>query len=73
MFKLILKTTGNELFDRIAGLVGSEAGEVTGSPFTGGKQFYCATFSGYGEVTWIPAECCTVTEISEPNSLQPSA
>jgi hypothetical protein len=73
MFKLTLKTTGNELFDRIASLVGSESGEVTGSPITDGKQFYNAIFPNYGEVTWIPAECCTVTEISEPNSLQPSA
>jgi hypothetical protein len=62
MLKLTLNITGNELFDRIAGLVGNEAGEVTGSPFTDGKQFYCATFSGYGEVTWIPESACTVTE-----------
>jgi len=62
MEKLTLKITGNELYDRIAGLVGNEAGEVTGSPNTGGKQFYNAVFAGYGEVTWIPAECCIVTE-----------
>jgi hypothetical protein len=65
MFKLILKTTGNALFDRIADLVGSEAGEVTGSPFTDGKQFYNAIFPNYGEVTWIPSECCDVTEIED--------
>ena len=68
MFKLTLNTTGDEFWDRIASLVGSESGEVTGSPYTDGKQFYCATFSGYGEVTWIPAECCTVTEISDPSA-----
>jgi hypothetical protein len=62
MFKLTLKTTGNELYDRIAGLVGSEAGEVTGSPFTDGKQFYNAVFPNYGEVTWIPESVCTITE-----------
>ena len=77
MKTLTLKTTGSEFWDRIAGLVGSEAGEVTGSPFTDGKQFYNAIFAGYGEVTWIPADCCEVTEVadpaSEPNSLQPSA
>jgi hypothetical protein len=65
MKTLTLKTTGNATYDRIAGLVGSEAGEVTGSPFTDGKQFYNANFSGYGEVTWIPAECCEVTEAQE--------
>jgi hypothetical protein len=65
MFKLTLKVTGNELFDRIAGLVGSEFGEVTGSPFTDGKQFYNAVFANYGEVTWIPAECCTITETED--------
>lgn len=62
MFNLTLKTTGNELFDRIAGLVQGEVGEVTGSPYTDGKQFYNAIFPNYGEVTWIPAECCTITE-----------
>lgn len=68
MFKLILKTTGNALFDRIAGLVAGEAGEITGSPFTGGGQFYNAIFAGYGEVTWIPAECCEVTESEDSAS-----
>jgi hypothetical protein len=65
MFKLTLNTTGDEFWDKIASLVGNEAGEVTGSPFTDGKQFYCATFSGYGEVTWIPESVCTVTEIPD--------
>jgi hypothetical protein len=63
--KLTLNTTGDTFWDRIAGLVGSESGEVTGSPYTDGKQFYCALFPNYGEVTWIPAVCCTVTEVSE--------
>jgi hypothetical protein len=63
---LNLNITGDEFWDRIAGLVGNEAGEVTGSPFTDGKQFYNAVFAGYGEVTWIPAVCCTVTESEEP-------
>ena len=58
MTTLTLKTTGNELFDRIAGLLDGESGEVTGSPYTDGKQFYNAIFAGYGEVSWIPAECC---------------
>ena len=62
MQTLTLKVTGNELFDRIAGLISGESGEVTGSPYTDGKQFYNAIFPAYGEVTWIPAECCTVTE-----------
>jgi hypothetical protein len=65
MSKLTLKTTGNELFDRIAGLVGGESGEVTGSPFTDGKQFYNAIFPNYGEVTWIPAAVATVTEVPD--------
>lgn len=65
MTTLILKVTGNELYDRIASLVGNESGEVTGSPFTGGDQFYNAIFAGYGEVTWIPAECCAVTETDD--------
>lgn len=65
MSSLTLKTTGDELFDRIADLVGSEAGEVTGSPFTDGKQFYNAIFPNYGEVTWIPAECCTITDVPD--------
>jgi hypothetical protein len=68
MTTLTLKVTGNELYDRIAGLVGGESGEVTGSPYTDGKQYYCASFAGYGEVTWIPEECCTITEIPDPES-----
>jgi hypothetical protein len=63
--KLTLNTTGDEFWDRIAGLVGSEQGEVTGSPFTDGKQFYNAVFAGYGEVTWIPEYVCTITEVSD--------
>lgn len=62
MKTLTLKATGNELYDRIAGLVQGKQGEVTGSPYTDGKQFYNAVFAGYGEVTWIPVECCTITE-----------
>ena len=65
MTTLTLKTTGNELFDRIAGLLDGESGEVTGSPYTDGKQFYNAIFAGYGEVSWIPAECCTITETED--------
>ena len=65
MSKLTLKTTGNELFDRIAGLVDGESGEVTGSPFTDGKQFYNAIFPNYGEVTWIPESACTITEVRD--------
>lgn len=65
MFKIVLKVTGNELYDRIADLLDGEAGEVTGSPFTGGKQFYNAAFPSYGEVTWIPASCCTITEVPD--------
>jgi hypothetical protein len=63
MFNLTLNTTGNEFWDRIAGLVAGETGTVTGSPFTDGKQFYNAIFPNYGEVTWIPDTVCTVTEI----------
>jgi hypothetical protein len=62
MFKLALKTTGDEFWDKIAGLVNGESGEVTGSPYTDGKQFYNAVFPNYGEVTWIPAAVATVTE-----------
>jgi hypothetical protein len=62
MTALALKVTGDELIDRIAGLVGPESGTVTGSPLTEGKQYYCAIFPSWGEVTWIPAECCTITE-----------
>lgn len=68
MFKLTLKITGNEFWDKIAGLVGNESGEVTGSPFTDGKQYYNAIFLGYGEVTWIPASVADVTEILDPIS-----
>jgi hypothetical protein len=68
MSKLTIKTTGEELFDRIAGLVNGESGEVTGSPFTDGKQFYNAIFQNYGEVTWIPAAVATVTEITDPSA-----
>jgi hypothetical protein len=64
MFKLTLNTTGDTFWDRIAGLVGSEAGEVTGSPFTDEHQFYNAVFPNYGEVTWIPEAVCTITEIT---------
>jgi hypothetical protein len=62
MQTLTLKTTGNKLYDRIAGLVQGAQGEVTGSPFTDGKQYYNALFPSYGEVTWIPASACTITE-----------
>jgi len=66
MLKLILKATGNELFDRITVLVNGEEGKVTGSPITNGKQFYQAVFPIYGEeVCWIPSECCDVTEIED--------
>jgi hypothetical protein len=65
MTTLTLKVTGNELYDRIAGLLDGESGEVTGSFTTDGKQFYCASFAGYGEVTWIPEECCTITETED--------
>lgn len=75
MKTLTIKTSGDEFWDRIAGLVGNESGEVTGSPFTDGKQFYNALFPNYGEVTWIPDTACTVTEVPDPdpNSLQPTA
>lgn len=66
MKTLTLKTTGDEFWDLIADLVGNESGQVTGSPYTDGKQFYNCLFAGYGEVTWIPAECCEVVEVSEP-------
>jgi hypothetical protein len=62
MLKLTLNTTGDEFWDRIAGLVSGESGEVKGDFTTDGKQYYNAVFPNYGEVTWIPAECCTVTE-----------
>jgi hypothetical protein len=65
MSKLTIKTTGDELFDRIAGLVAGESGEITGSPYTDGKQFYNAIFPNYGEVTWIPSAVATVTEVSD--------
>lgn len=70
MKTLTLKVTGHEFWDRIASLVGSESGQVTGSPFTDGKQYYNCLFPSYGEVTWIPAECCEVTEV--PDSSDPS-
>lgn len=65
MQTLTLKVTGNELYDRIAGLVQGEEGEVTGSPYTDGKQFYNAVFADYGEVAWIPSECCEITETED--------
>ncbi|NBZ96936.1 MAG: hypothetical protein EBR40_11025 [Proteobacteria bacterium] len=66
MFKIILKTSGDEFWDRIAGILGGETGEVTGSPYTDGKQFYNAVFPNYGEVTWIPDTACTVIEVPDP-------
>jgi hypothetical protein len=65
MLKLTLNTTGDEFWDRIAGLVNGESGEVTGSPYTDGKQFYNAIFPAYGEVTWIPESACTITEVTD--------
>ena len=62
MSKLTINTTSDEFWDRIAGLVNGESGEVTGSPFTDGKQFYNAVFPNYGEVTWIPEAVATVTK-----------
>jgi hypothetical protein len=59
---LTINATGDEFWDKIAALVNGEQGEVTGSPFTDGKQFYCAVFPACGEVTWIPEAVCTVTE-----------
>jgi hypothetical protein len=64
MYNLTIKTTGDEFWDRIAGLVGTESGEVTGSPFTDGKQFYNAVFPNYGEITWIPEHVCNIIEIN---------
>jgi hypothetical protein len=68
MQTLTLKVTGNDLYDRIAGLVGNEAGKVTGAFTTDGKQYFNANFPNYGEVTWIPEECCTITEAPDPES-----
>jgi hypothetical protein len=65
MLKLTLNITGDEFWDRIAGLLNSESGEVTGSPYTDGKQYYNAIFPAYGEVTWIPAAVATVTEVPD--------
>jgi hypothetical protein len=62
MMKLTIRVTGNELWDRIAGLVNGEAGEIVGSPLTNGNQFYNAVFPNYGEVTWIPAKCAELSE-----------
>jgi len=67
MQTLTLRITGNSLYDRIAGLVNGESGEVTGSFTTDGEQFYNAVFPSYGEVTWIPASCCEVIEVPEPS------
>jgi hypothetical protein len=65
MQTLTLKLTGNDLYDRIAGLLDGESGEVTGAFTTDGKQYFNANFPNYGEVTWIPAECCIVTETED--------
>jgi len=64
---LTINTTGDEFWDRISGLVSKEQGEVTGSPYTDGKQYYNAIFPAYGEVTWIPAAVATVTEVPDEN------
>lgn len=65
MKTITLKITGSEFWDRIAGLVGNGSGEVTGEPYTDGKQFYNALFANYGEVTWIPDEFCEITESND--------
>jgi hypothetical protein len=62
MSQITIKTTGDELWDRITGLVNGESGEIVGSPLTNGNQFYNAVFPNYGEVTWIPAECAEISE-----------
>jgi len=67
MENLTIKTTGDAFWDKIAGLVVDEVGVVSGSPNTDGKQFYNAIFPNYGEVTWIPANVCTVIE-SQPDA-----
>jgi len=67
MKTITIKLSGDEFWDRIAGLVNGESGQVTGSPFTDGKQFYNAVFPNYGEVTWIPESVATVTEMTDPS------
>jgi hypothetical protein len=68
MLKLTINITGDKFWDRIAGLVNGEQGEVTGSPYTDGKQFYNAVFPNYGEVTWIPSAVATITGTSDPSA-----
>jgi hypothetical protein len=65
MYKLTLNTTGNEFWDRIAGLVNCEQGEVKGDFTTDGNRFYNAVFPAYGEVTWIPESVATITELPD--------
>lgn len=65
--KITLKASGDEFWDRIANLVGSEEGIVTGSPDNEGLQFFNAIFPLYGEeVSWIPDSACSVAEVSNP-------
>ena len=64
---LTLKLSGIENWDALTVAVNGEVGTVTGSFITNRSIYYTALFPVYGaELTWIPAECCDVTEIFEP-------
>ena len=63
MSKLTLLPNSDAYWSRIASLLDREHGEVTGTYETDGKKFHSAVFPSYGgEVTWLPAEFCEVTE-----------
>lgn len=65
MKTLTLKTTGNEFWDVVAQRANGEVGTVTDEPFNETEQFYSAIFPTFGGVIWIPADCCTITEVPD--------
>ena len=68
MKSLIIKSSGNAEWDKVALLLNGEVGTVSAEFATNGNLFHNAVFLTYGgEFTWIPSECCTVTEIIDPS------
>ena len=68
MKTLVINQTSNTFWNRIATLLKGESGTVSGEFTTDANTFYNAVFPVYeGEFTWIPDECCTVTETPDPS------
>ena len=68
MKSLVIKSSGNAEWDKIAILLNGEIGTVSSEFSTSGEIFYNGVFLTYGgEFTWIPDECCTVNKILDPS------